>query len=153
MEKKDKGPVQAHIADKLLYRHWTSYSDGRCSHLILFDTQTKTYRDLTPGNYSLIFMAGGGIAYDFSPDSKEICFVSNHDEHQEASTNADLWTVICEWGRASLHHEGKQGMRMVLQPIRPTASISLTVCSKYLAMSLIASVLPSMTGLQGNLLS
>ena len=98
MEKKDKGPVQAHIADKLLYRHWTSYSDGRCSHLILFDTQTKTYRDLTPGNYSLIFMAGGGIAYDFSPDSKEICFVSNHDEHQEASTNADLWTVSVNGG-------------------------------------------------------
>ena len=98
MEKKDKGPVQAHIADKLLYRHWTSYSDGRCSHLILFDTQTKTYRDLTPGNYSLIFMAGGGIAYDFSPDSKEICFVSNHDDHQEASTNADLWTVSVNGG-------------------------------------------------------
>ncbi len=49
MEKKDKEPVQAHIADKLLYRHWTSYSDGRCSHLILFDTQTKTYRDSDSG--------------------------------------------------------------------------------------------------------
>ena len=43
-------------------------------------------------------MAGGGIAYDFSPDSKEICFVSNHDEHQEASTNADLWTVSVNGG-------------------------------------------------------
>ena len=98
MEKKENGPVQAHIADKLLYRHWTSYSDGRCNHLILFDTQTKTYKDLTPGNYSLIFMLGGGIAYNFSPDSKEICFVSNHDEHQEASTNADLWTVSVDGG-------------------------------------------------------
>ena len=98
MEKKEDGPVQAHIADKLLYRHWTSYSDGRCNHLILFDTQTKTYKDLTPGNYSLIFMLGGGIAYNFSPDSKEICFVSNHDEHQEASTNADLWTVSVDGG-------------------------------------------------------
>ena len=100
MEKKEQGPVQAHIADKLLYRHWTSYSDGRCNHLILFDTQTKTYKDLTPGNYSLIFMVGGGITYHFSPDSKEICFVSNHDEHQEASTNADLWTVSVNGGEA-----------------------------------------------------
>ncbi len=98
MEKKGSGPVQAHLADKLLYRHWTSYSDGRCNHLILFDTQTKIYRDLTPGNYSLIFMLGGGIAYNFSPDSKEICFVSNHDDHQEASTNADLWTVPVDGG-------------------------------------------------------
>ena len=98
MEKKEQGPVQAHIADKLLYRHWTSYNDGRCNHLILFDTQTKTYKDLTPGNYSLIFVVGGGITYQFSPDSKEICFVSNHDEHQEASTNADLWTVSVNGG-------------------------------------------------------
>lgn len=99
-EKKDKGPVQAHIADQLLYRHWTSYSDGKCNHLVLFDTQTKTYRDLTPGKYSLIFMLGGGVAYAFSPDSREICFVSNHDEHPEASTNADLWTVPVSGGEA-----------------------------------------------------
>ena len=98
MEKKERGAIQAHLADRLLYRHWTSYNDGRHKHLILFDTQTKTYRDLTPGNYSLIFMLGGGIAYNFSPDSQEICFVSNHDEHQEASTNADLWTVPVDGG-------------------------------------------------------
>ena len=98
MEKKEKGPVLAHLADKLLYRHWTSYNDGRCQHLILFDTQKKTYTDLTPGNYTLIFSLGGGVIYNFSPDSKEICFVSNHDEHQEASTNADLWTVSVDGG-------------------------------------------------------
>ena len=98
MEKKEKGPVQAHLADKLLYRHWTSYTDGRCQHLILFDTQKKTYTDLTPGNYTLIFSLGGGVVYSFSPDSKEICFVSNHDDHQEASTNADLWTVSVDGG-------------------------------------------------------
>ena len=152
MEKKEQGPIQAHIADKLLYRHWTSYNDGRCNHLILFDTQTKTYKDLTPGNYSLIFVVGGGITYQFSPDSKEICFVSNHDEHQEASTNADLWTVSVN-GEKRFASLVKTRHGMVLQPIRPTASISLTACSKYLAMSLIVSVLPSTTVLQGNLLS
>ena len=98
MEKKENGPVQAHLADKLLYRHWTSYNDGKCQHLILFDTQKKTYTDLTPGNYTLIFSLGGGVIYNFSPDSKEICFVSNHDEHQETSTNADLWTVSVDGG-------------------------------------------------------
>ena len=38
-------------------------------------------------------MAGGGVGFNFSPDSKEICYVSNHTEHQEANTNADLWLV------------------------------------------------------------
>ncbi len=92
-EKKEKGPVQAHLADQLLYRHWTAYNDGKAAHLILFDIQKKTYTDLTPGKYSLIFNLGGGKIYDFSPDSKELCFVSNHDAHPEASTNADLWTI------------------------------------------------------------
>lgn len=97
-KKKKEGIIQAHIADKLLFRHWTEYNDGRCQHLILLDRKLNTYTDLTPGEYSLIFSLGGGIIYNFAPDSKEICFVSNHDEHQEASTNADLWTVSVEGG-------------------------------------------------------
>ncbi|MBP7984744.1 MAG: PD40 domain-containing protein, partial [Bacteroidaceae bacterium] len=43
------GPVQAYLADHLLYRHWTEYSAGKCSHIILFDIAKKTYKDLTPG--------------------------------------------------------------------------------------------------------
>lgn len=97
-EKKEKGPVQAHLADKLLYRHWDVYSDGRCKHLILFNIEKNTYTDLTPGTYSLQFTTGGDVLYAFSPDSKELCFVSNHDEHPEASTNMDLWTVSVNGG-------------------------------------------------------
>lgn len=97
-KKKEEGIVQAHLADKLLYRHWTEYNDGRCQHLILFDREKNTYTDLTPGEFSLIFSVGGGVIYNFSPDSKEICFVSNHDNHQEASTNGDLWTISVEGG-------------------------------------------------------
>lgn len=66
--------MQAHIADKLLYRHWTSYSDGRCNHLILFDTQTKTYKDLTPGNYSLIFMVGVESPIIFSDSRRSVSY-------------------------------------------------------------------------------
>lgn len=92
-KRKADGPVQAHMADGLLYRHWTSYSDGKCQHLILFDRTKNTYTDITPGRYSLLFNLGGGINYAFSPDSREICFVSNHSEHPEASTNADLFLI------------------------------------------------------------
>ena len=45
------GPVQAYLADHLLYRHWTEYSAGKCSHIILFDIAKKTYKDLTPGSF------------------------------------------------------------------------------------------------------
>ncbi len=99
-KKKDDGPVQAHMADALLYRHWTSYNDGRYAHLIVLDTQSGTYTDVTPGKYELTFSLGGDVRYAFSPDSRELCFVSNHSKHPEANTNADLWLVPVTGGEA-----------------------------------------------------
>jgi len=88
------GPVQAYVADQLLFRHWTGYAAGKCSHILIFNTETKTYKDITPGEFvSPVFMLGGGVGFNFSPDSKELCYVSNHSEHPEASTNADLFLV------------------------------------------------------------
>ncbi|MFM2292453.1 MAG: hypothetical protein RIS29_2266 [Bacteroidota bacterium] len=98
----NNGPTQAYMADKLLFRHWTDYAAGKCSHLIVFDIEKQTYSDLTPGNFvTPVFMLGGGIGFTFSPDSKEICFVSNHDEHPEASTNADLFIIPANGGTAT----------------------------------------------------
>jgi dipeptidyl aminopeptidase/acylaminoacyl peptidase len=95
------GPVQAYLADHLLYRHWTEYSAGKCSHIILYDIAKKSYKDLTPGYFeSPIFMLGGGEGFCFSPDSKELCYVSNHTDHPEANTNADLFLVQVTGGEA-----------------------------------------------------
>lgn len=95
------GPVQAYLADHLLYRHWTEYAAGKVSHILLFNLKDKTYTDLTPGKFeSPVFMLGGGIGYNFSPDSKELCYVSNHTDHPEATTNADLFLVPVTGGEA-----------------------------------------------------
>ena len=96
-----KGPIQAYVTDHLLFRHWTSYSNGKYTHVFIYDLAKKAYTDLTPGTYnSPTFMLGGGVGYNFSPDSKELCFVSNHDYDPEASTNADLWIVPVTGGEA-----------------------------------------------------
>lgn len=97
----ENGPCQAYVADKLLFRHWTDYAAGKCSHIIIFNIDTNTYTDVTPGNYaSPIFMLGGGIGYSFSPDSKELCYASNHTNHPEANTNSDLFLVPVTGGNA-----------------------------------------------------
>ena len=102
LKRKENGPIQAHLADRLLFRHWTEYDDGRYNHIIVLDTKNRTYTDVTPGRFHAPTFSPGGYedAFAFSPDSKELCFSSNHDEHPEASTNTDLWTVSVEGGEA-----------------------------------------------------
>jgi len=104
--------VKAQIFTHLLYRHWNAYKEGKRSHIfavpILADTvpPTKAFpiertipRDLTPGDYDApVFSLGGQDDYAFSPDGKEICYTSNHDENPAASTNNDLWTVPVDVG-------------------------------------------------------
>lgn len=100
-ERKAKAPVQAHLADKLLFRHWTDYTDGKFWHIIIYNIAKDTYTDVTPGEFhSPTFSPSGPEGFTFSPDSKELCYLSNHDPHPEASTNADLWVVPVEGGKA-----------------------------------------------------
>jgi dipeptidyl aminopeptidase/acylaminoacyl peptidase len=93
-ERWSKGPLHAHLADALLYRHWTEWKDGKCTHVFLADASTGTLRDLTPGSFdSPPFQLGGALQYDFSPDSSELAFDSNHDRDLASSTNSDVWVV------------------------------------------------------------
>jgi len=57
-----------------------------------------TPRDLTPGDHDApVFSLGGQDDYAFSPDGSEICYASNHEKMEAASTNNDLWTVPVNW--------------------------------------------------------
>jgi dipeptidyl aminopeptidase/acylaminoacyl peptidase len=95
------GPLKAHMSDGLLYRHWTSWKEGKRSHILLYDLVTKSLKDLTPGDYDApsFSIGGGGVAV--SPDGSELCYVSNHDPVEAISTNKDLWILPLTGGTPS----------------------------------------------------
>ncbi len=92
---KEKSKVKAHVYEKLLFRHWTTWSDGKRSHLFVVAAGGGTPRDLTPGaDYDVPpFSLDGAEAIGFAPDSQEICFTANTDKNEATSTNGDLFTV------------------------------------------------------------
>src|SRR3984957_19780570 len=103
--------VKALIFDHLLYRHWNAYKEGKRTHMFVISAEhfsafsgPSSYflsRDLTPGDYDApVFSLGGQDNYAFSPDGQEICYTSNHDKNEAASTNNDLWIVSVSGGAA-----------------------------------------------------
>jgi dipeptidyl aminopeptidase/acylaminoacyl peptidase len=112
VEAAEKSHVKALTFDHLLYRHWNAYKEGKRTHLFLTDVPPTSAgyvmvaaltvpHDLTPGDYdSPEFSLGGQDDYAFSPDGQEICYTSNHDKNEAASTNNDLWIVPVSGGPA-----------------------------------------------------
>ncbi|HTY58098.1 MAG TPA: S9 family peptidase [Bacteroidota bacterium] len=94
------GPLSAHMADGLLYRHWTSWRDGKRTHILLYRRSTGTYADLTPGDVDSPPFSLGGVGFALSPDGKEIAFVSERDGLDATTTNKDVWTVQTAGGEA-----------------------------------------------------
>jgi len=93
-EAMENGPIQAHLADSLFIRHWTEYEDGKFTHIFVYNLDTKSAKDITPGfSHSPAFAPGGSSNYVFSPDSKEVAFDSKRVSKPESSTNTDIYIV------------------------------------------------------------
>jgi dipeptidyl aminopeptidase/acylaminoacyl peptidase len=102
-EEKEKNKVKAHVAEHLLYRHWTHWSEGKRGHLFVVPAPaaadqaeaSAVPRDLTEGaDYDVPpDERGGPEDINFSPDSKELCFTAVTDKMEATSTNGDLFLV------------------------------------------------------------
>ncbi|HEX8178317.1 MAG TPA: S9 family peptidase [Pyrinomonadaceae bacterium] len=90
----ESNKVKARTIDRLLYRHWTAWKEGKRTHVFVVSSDGGAARDVTPGDYDAPpFSLGGPTDYAFSPDSKELAFVRNTEKVEATSTNSDIFVV------------------------------------------------------------
>jgi dipeptidyl aminopeptidase/acylaminoacyl peptidase len=103
----DASPVKTQIWTHLLYRHWDHYLGNRRSHIAAVDADGHNLRDLTPHSAvgdaeTPTFSLGGPLGYAWSPDSREIAYVTNLEvgfakpgvfPQPGESTNNDIFTL------------------------------------------------------------
>ena len=98
----EKDPVKVHRLTRLPYRHWNEWWETVRHHVFVTDVESGATRDLTPGDYDSPphFYEDGAIA--FSPDSRELAFVSKRDakDSEMWTTNHDVWSVPVAGGAA-----------------------------------------------------
>jgi dipeptidyl aminopeptidase/acylaminoacyl peptidase len=118
-EELKKSKVKAKTFTKLFYRHWSSFTEFKRSHLFVIgadananltvsDSQVSGARqaindeprDLTPGDHDVPpFHLGGQDMYAISPDGQELAYTSNIESEgglpfvEATSTNKDIFVV------------------------------------------------------------
>jgi dipeptidyl aminopeptidase/acylaminoacyl peptidase len=94
-EEIEKNPVKVRRLTRLLYRHWDEWRENTRHHVMVADLESKRVVDVTPGDFDSPPTQQEDAAIAFSPDSREIAFVSNRDgnDREAWTTNNDVWLV------------------------------------------------------------
>ena len=98
----DKDPVKVHTLNRLPFRHWDEWWETQRHHVFVTELATGATRDVTPGDFDSPPHNYEDAAIAFSPDSKEIAFVSKREakDSEMWTTNHDVWTVAVTGGTA-----------------------------------------------------
>jgi dipeptidyl aminopeptidase/acylaminoacyl peptidase len=108
----DSSLVKAHIADDLLYRHWTAWTGDTRSHLLVVDVSGGAPTDLLPGARYDVPPGpfGGSEGYAFSPDGREVAYTAKDQGREDAwSTDVNLYTVPVSGGAATVITAANRG--------------------------------------------
>ena len=99
----EKDPVKVHTLTRLPFRHWNEWWTTVRHHVFVTDIASGTTKDVTLGDFDSPPHNYEDGAIAFSPDSREIAFVSKRDakDSEMWTTNHDVWTVPVTGGTAT----------------------------------------------------
>jgi dipeptidyl aminopeptidase/acylaminoacyl peptidase len=93
--------VKAHVADHLMFRHWTAWDNGERSHLFVVALDGAQPKDLVQGARYDIPPGpfGGSEGYAWSPDGRELAYTAKDQGRADAwSTDLNLYTISTAGG-------------------------------------------------------
>ena len=101
-EEIEKNPVKVRRLTRLLSRHWDEWRENIRHHVMVADLQSKRVVDVTPGDFDSPPGQAEDNAIAFSPDGKELAFVSNREgnDREAWTTNNDVFLVPVTGGSA-----------------------------------------------------
>lgn len=104
--------VRAHVADRLLYRHWNAWDDATRSHLFVANVGDITVTDLVPGAEYDVPPGpfGGSEGYAWSPDGRELAYAAKAASRDAAwSTDVNVYTVPAAGGASRVVTAANRG--------------------------------------------
>lgn len=104
--------VKAHVADRLMYRHWTAWQDSTRSHLFVVSTNGGAPIDVTSGAWYDVPPGpfGGSEGYAISPDGQEVAYTAKDAGREDAwSTDLNLYVVPSIGGQPKIITAANKG--------------------------------------------
>lgn len=101
-EDAEKNPVKMRRLTRLLYRHWDEWRENVRHHVFVADVAGNRAVDVTPGDFDSPPAQQEDGAIAFSPDGRDIAFVSSREgaDKEAWTTNHDVWIVPAAGGDA-----------------------------------------------------